>query len=161
MKNFNSFMDFALHLGMITESNSIKTRESLEVYTEFLKKKIKDRFGNYMREEAGQFEQWKELAASTKSDRVSKGYTPNDPLLRSGKIRDSVESEVKSYIGKHVAVVASKDQIMVWQELGTSRIPPRSVFGAEAYLNKDKIAEFVALSTINRISGKSGNVRIK
>lgn len=160
MKNFNSFIDFAHHLGMRLAADHVETRESLEECAEFLKKKIKERFGNYMREDAGSFKEWAELADYTKYDRVRQGYTPNDPLLRSGKLRDSVESEVKSHLFEHVAVIGSKEQIMVWQELGTSRIPPRSVFGAEAYINRKKIEEVIGISAAYRIAGRSEKVRI-
>jgi phage gpG-like protein len=156
MRTFDNFSSFALHLGVIVAANEIKTHESLKVATEYLEKKIKDRFGNYLRTDEGAFEKWKELAPATKADRVRKGYTPNDPLLRSGELRDSIQSEVRGL----EAVIGSDSDIMVWQELGTSRIPARSVLGAEAYMAKDKIAEFVAISTIDRIAGKNERTRI-
>lgn len=34
---------------------------------------------------------WEPLSEATKADRVAKGFTEDDPLLRSGKLRDSIE----------------------------------------------------------------------
>lgn len=156
MKTFDNFASFALHLGVIAASNTIKTHEELKVVTKLLEKRIKDRFGNYIREDVGQFSAWPELANSTKAERVRLGYTPNDPLLRSGELRDSIKSEVRGL----EAVIGSDSDIMVWQELGTSRIPARSVLGAEAYRAKHEIYKFIALTTTARMAGSHEKTEI-
>lgn len=161
MKNFSNFADFAVHLGMVMASNHVETRESLDGCAKYLSKKIHDRFGKYIREAQGPFKAWAELAPSTKADRVRQGYTPNDPLLRSGKLRDSVKTEVKSGVFEHVAVIGTNDERMVWLELGTKNIPPRSVFGAEGYINRKKIRDVIGITTANRIAGMNKTVRIK
>jgi len=79
----------------------------------------------------GPFEAWAPLAASTKADRVRQGYTEDDPLLRSGELRGSIESEVVGL----AAIVGTKSQIGLWQEVGTTRIPPRPYIGP-AYVRK-------------------------
>lgn len=81
-------------------------------------------FGVYQKA-AEPFGDWPELADATKEDRVAKGFTENDPLLRSGELRDSLKREVD-----HLeATVGSTSDIMLFQELGTSHIPPRPVLG--------------------------------
>ncbi len=62
-----------------------------------------------------------DLAPSTQEERVRLGYTPNDPLVRSGGLRDSIQSAA---VGP-VAMAGSDDPIAEWQELGTATIPPR------------------------------------
>lgn len=156
MKTFDSFASFALHLGVIAAENTIKSHEELKVVSKYLEKKIKDRFGHYIRENIGQFEAWKELAPSTKSERERLGYPPNEPLLRSGGLRDTIKSEVKGL----TAVIGSDSDIMVWQELGTSRIPPRSALGTEAYNAKHEIYKFIALTTTKRLSGHNEKTEI-
>jgi hypothetical protein len=90
----------------------------------------------------GPFEAWAPLAESTKSDRVRSGYTEDDPLLRSGELKDSIESEV---IGL-AAIVGTKSQIGLWQEVGTDRIPPRPFIGT-AYVRKiDPLMESIGLA---------------
>jgi len=79
----------------------------------------------------GPFEAWAPLAESTKADRVRQGYTEDDPLLRSGELRDSIESEVVGL----AAIVGTKIQIGFWQEVGTENIPPRPFIGP-AYVRK-------------------------
>jgi phage gpG-like protein len=52
------------------------------------------------------------------------------PLLETGEMRDSIEMSFEDD-GKK-AHVGSNDDKAVWQELGTSRIPPRSFLGGAA-----------------------------
>jgi len=73
----------------------------------------------------GPFDAWAPLAESTKADRVRRGYAEDDPLLRTGKLRDSIESEVVGL----AAIIGTKSEIGLWQEGGTSHIPPRPFIG--------------------------------
>jgi hypothetical protein len=74
---------------------------------------------------------WPELAESTQADRVRQGCLADEPLLRTG---DSIEHTI---ISDHEAQVGSNNDIAVYQELGTSRIPPRS-FLAQAAVHAEK-----------------------
>lgn len=70
---------------------------------------------------------WPELAESTKDDRVRQGYDPDEPLLRTGEMRDSIE--IGPITGGRFDTsieVGSDNDKAVWQELGTDRIPARS-----------------------------------
>lgn len=70
---------------------------------------------------------WPQLAQSTQTERVRLGFTPNDPLLRTGDLRDSVSHQVLGNIG----YIGSNDMKAVWNFLGTSSIPPRDpILGA-------------------------------
>lgn len=91
----------------------------------------KDLLGHYHRQNTGPFRPWKELAQSTKVERVYKGFTENEPLLRTGDLRDSISS-VPTKTG---FVVGSTSQIAVYEELGTTKIPPRSFLGLAMYRN--------------------------
>lgn len=69
-----------------------------------------------------------DLAQATQDDRVARGYSPNDPLLRDGSLlRASIESEV----GEDFAAVGTSEPIAAYQEFGfvnarTGRpVPPR------------------------------------
>jgi hypothetical protein len=136
-KNFNDFQEFNSFFKRkikFTENQENKIIEkSLKVSAEMLKKEVKAKFGHY---HSG----WEQLAEATQRDRVSKGYTANDPLLRDGTLRKSVKAEVK---GKQ-AIIGSKDIIMLYQEKGTTRtgwgkgIPPRPVFLATYHTHGKK-----------------------
>jgi hypothetical protein len=68
---------------------------------------------------------WPPLAASTVAQKQRLGFvgrvSATDPLLRTGEMRDSIAAEVVPY----AVVVGSPLDKAMWQELGTSRIPPR------------------------------------
>jgi phage gpG-like protein len=54
------------------------------------------------------------------------GIFADEPLLRTGELRESIEKHVE----RHEAVVGSDSKVAVAQELGTTTIPPRSFLGA-------------------------------
>jgi hypothetical protein len=79
---------------------------------------------------------WPELAESTKDDRVRQGFSENEPLLRTGELRDSIHHVV---IGD-TAHVGSDNDKAVWQELGTKHIPPRTFLKGAVLNTADQIA---------------------
>lgn len=87
----------------------------------------------------GPFDAWAPLAESTKADRVRKGFTEDDPLFRSGKLRDSIQSEVVGL----AAIVGTKSEIGLWQEVGTARIPPRPFIGPAYVRRFDPLLEMI------------------
>ena len=87
-------------------------------------------------------ELWAPLAASTIADKASHGFPTPKPLLRTGQMRDSIEYTVHGNEGW----VGSNSPIAVYQELGTSRIPPRSFLVSAAISSEDKIHRMVGAS---------------
>jgi hypothetical protein len=67
--------------------------------------------------------EWAPLAASTLKDKEAKGYPVPSPLLRTGDMAESIKRELDS--AELSVTVGSHDQTALWQEMGTSRIPPR------------------------------------
>ncbi|MDE2099941.1 MAG: hypothetical protein KGL39_21995 [Patescibacteria group bacterium] len=72
-----------------------------------------------------------ELADATKEDRASKGYSDDQPLLRTGQLlRDQVEEEV----GVDFAAVGTSEMVNVYHEYGSFNAktgkmnPPRPAF---------------------------------
>lgn len=88
----------------------------------------------------------KSLAPSTQAERVRLGYTPNDPLVRSGGLRDSIEEGSEGML----AGAGSADPVLVFQEFGTGTIPPRPTVEIGLHDSKDEVEEFMqmALDTI-------------
>lgn len=68
---------------------------------------------------------WQELAESTQDDRERKGYSRDEPLLRTGALHDSIHSRAELTPYGAAGVVYSDDMIAAYQEMGTDRIPPR------------------------------------
>lgn len=65
---------------------------------------------------------WPQLAESTQHDRERKGFAPNEPLLRTGELRNSISHQV---VSDHEVEIGSDSKVALWQELGTATIPPR------------------------------------
>jgi hypothetical protein len=91
---------------------------------------------------------WPQLTDATQADRERKGFPANEPLLRTGAMRDSISWEILDP-GK-TAIVGSTDEVALWQELGTDRIPPRPfLMPTVFYLQKpieEKLAEIVGMT---------------
>ena len=94
-------------------------------------------------------EMWPDLAASTIADKAAHGYPTPKPLLRTGEMRDSIEYTVHGLEG---AVGSNLDRA-VWQELGTSRIPPRSFLVSSAIASEDKIHRMAGATAVAALSG--------
>ncbi|WP_086642933.1 hypothetical protein [Acetobacter sp. DsW_063] len=111
--------DHAAHLGLQAAARTVQEEAKAEI-------------GHYQGAIGG-LPAWAELADSTKDDRVRQGYTENDPGLRSGAMRDSIETTVTS----QEATIGSDDDNLVYFELGTTKQPPRTVL-AGALMRKEK-----------------------
>ncbi len=149
MIELHGFLELAAKLGETALAQHEMEHHALEKVARVVDKRAKEKIGEYQ-EQAGPFAGWAELADSTKEDRLRQGYTENDPGLRSGEMRDSIEHVVRD--GE--AQVGSDDDKMVWFELGTSKQPPRSVLGGAVVEEMDKITEIVGTSAVAALVGK-------
>lgn len=153
MKNFfESPLKFAEHLLKVAAKEELALHTGLEAALKLIKRRAKQKIGHYQGE-VGSFPEWEELAESTKDDRLRKGYTENNPLLRDGSLRNSIVHEIAILEG----VVGSKSPIAAYQEFGTAKIPPRPFIGPAAY---EKKAEIKALIGYAAISGITDGVRV-
>ena len=99
------------------------------------------------------------LAQATQDDRVSKGYTPNDPLLRDGSLlRDNVEMMHEGAVGG----VGSSEPVQRDHEYGYinartgTPVPPRPVFKNAMVDSQAKILAIVEASLPVIFGGKPG-----
>lgn len=99
---------------------------------------------------AGPFVEWARLADATKADRVAKGFPEDEPELRTGALRDSIQHQT----GTHEAHVGSDALVMVYQELGTAKMPPRSILGGAAVRKADEVRDLVGDAVVAHIAGK-------
>jgi len=81
---------------------------------------------------------WPQLADSTQEERARLGYPPNEPLLRTGELRDSIKHTVES---ADLGFVGTNDAVAKYQEFGTSKIPPRPFLGGALHAKGEEIAE--------------------
>jgi HK97 gp10 family phage protein len=111
-----SFHEFEESLALSIRTLQPQMEVGLAKVGEFAEKLAKSYIGHEQ-------EAWAPLAASTLADKAAKGYDVPAPLLRTGELRDSITHEVLA--AELAVVVGSTEKIAAYQELGTSRIPPR------------------------------------
>jgi HK97 gp10 family phage protein len=135
MLQFASLGAFAAHLThAIAPAVNSSMHSGLKAAAEQIEHTARAKLGHYQ-DSVEHFPAWPELADSTKADRVAKGFTENDPLLRTGALRDSIGHEVHG----NEAVIGSKSDIAVYQELGTTKMPPRPFLGPAVVENEEAL----------------------
>jgi hypothetical protein len=128
------------------------TKVSLTEAARVVQKEAKESLGEYQTE-TGQFGPWPELADSTKVNRLALGYTENNPGLREGEMRDSIEVTVKVDGFTGTADIGSDDDKLVYFELGTEHQPPRSVLGGALFREKDRVLSVIGSSAFGTLIG--------
>lgn len=147
-KSFESLAALATHF-VETELVMARMLEvGLDKVLEHVEKVAKAEFGTYQ-PGVGPFPAWPELADATKDDRVAQGFSENDPLLRTGEARDSIEHQREGLEG----VVGSADEKMVWFEFGTAKMPARPVLGPAAFLSRPAIEKLVGAAAVAGLIG--------
>jgi hypothetical protein len=145
MNIFNSFGEFGLHLLTMVARDHILEHEALEEACKQIEERAKEKIGHDEQPAAGPFAAWKPLAQSTIEEKEYLGYvdhlSPNDSLLRTGEMRDSIEHKV---IG-HKGHVGSNSESAFYQELGTASIPARSFLGGAAFELAPHIAKEIGI----------------
>ncbi len=149
MKSFNNITSFVEHLAVTALAVHEAEKKILEAGAVMVEKRAKDKIGEYQ-EQVGPFIAWPELAESTKADRAKQGYPEDEPLLRSGEMRDSIEHTVSG----SEAQVGSNSDIAVYQELGTEHIPPRSFLGGAAVETVPKILDMTGKAIVAALVGE-------
>jgi HK97 gp10 family phage protein len=116
--SLSSFAGLAARLAMAEADVKMATEAGLEKTCQLIEDRAKEVIGTYIFN-------WPQLAQSTQEQRVALGFSANEPLLRTGKLRDSIGHVVEGNVG----YVGTNDPIAPYQEFGTSKIPPRPFLG--------------------------------
>lgn len=148
-KEFTSIGGFVAHLLARDAALVLAMRTGLQTVANAVRDTAKSELGTYQ-PATGHFGAWPELADSTKADRVAKGFTENDPLLRSGDLRDSIKNEVSAT----EAVIGSTSDVAAYQELGTERIPPRPFLGPAVIRNEHNIKRILGAAVVAGLLGE-------
>lgn len=154
MREFHSFLEFATFLGDVVVHELEAEHLALEAAAKVIEKRSKEKIGEYQAQIAD-FVAWAELADATKDDRVRQGYSENEPGLRSGEMRDSIEHQVDH----SEANIGSNDDHLVYFELGTQHQPPRSVLGGAAAEKADEVAEIIGTAVELALVGEQVSER--
>ena len=152
-RGFGSLAEFAAHLSTLTVHTEHNQHEALERAAELVEHTAKKVIGTYDL-------QWAALSEFTKEDRVSKGFPADEPLLRTGQLRESIHHSVnmRGIIGSwNEARVGSNSDIAVWQELGfvntrTGRsVPPRSFLMGSAIHKEEELRHILGAGALKGI----------
>ena len=146
-KGMGAFVD---HLARLPVVIGVAEKGGLGEAAALLRDRAKATLGTYQAD-AGPFEAWRKLAPSTQAERSLQGYTPDDPLLRSGALRDSIQSEVTD---DPLGRVFTDNEHAAEMEFGTVRSPPRSFMGATAFVHGEEAAAKVGTAVTGAFAGK-------
>lgn len=153
VREFESVAGFILHLAQAELAVRVAAHNALDRAAQIIELDAKAQLGTYQ-PDAGPFNAWPELADSTKADRSAAGFPEDEPLLRTGALRDSISREVQG----DEAAVGSTSDIAVYQELGTPTIPPRPFLGPAAFKNKERIEAMLGQAVVHALEyGEAGN----
>lgn len=142
MKTF-SLTGFAAHMAILAETK-IADHCALDVAGQIVEDEAKRVIGTY---DYG----WEQLAESTQDQRGYLGYPDNEPLLRTGEMRDSIQhkaSDTEVHIG-------SDNPKAEWQELGTRRIPPRSFLMGAAIHKAHEVVDAIGRTLVKHMEGEA------
>lgn len=116
---------------------SLVIHESVERGCEIIEEEARRVIGTY---DYG----WPQLKPATQAQRVRLGFPANEPLLRTGELRDSISHAVEGDVG----YVFSTSRIAVYQELGTAHIPPRSFLRGAANAKAVEVAQALQMNAV-------------
>ena len=147
-RNFDNLGEFAAFFQKaVSEARVLEARNvALEAAAQMIEDEAKHVIGTY------EFD-WPQLADATQADRARKGFAPNEPLLRTGALRDSISHEIT--VPGTEAIVGSTSDIAVYQELGTEHIPPRPFLLPSAIYLEKPIEEMIGTVVGSAIAGAS------
>lgn len=153
MKSYKSFGALERALTAAAERMEATLQAVAVASAELVQSEAKSEFGTYQRENMGQFTPWAELSDYTKADRRQAGFPENEPLLRSGELRDSIEHS----IGPLSFEVGSESPVMLWQELGITKtnLPPRPVLSTALFRMTEPIRERVGWAVKRNLEGRA------
>jgi len=148
MKEFGNFVAFAAELAALEAGVVFQLEKGLDAAAARVAQTARKELGAYQ-PAVGPFPAWEELADSTKADRVRKGYAENDPLLRTGELRNSISHQTRGL----EAAIGSDSDVAVYQELGTPKIPPRPFLGPAVEHNHEAIRKIVGGAVVTGLLG--------
>lgn len=149
-----SLAAFANILLRLPANALIEQHFALEAAARLIERTAKNLVGQDNVPAAGPFPAWDPLAQSTIDEKARLGYSgqvsATDPLLRTGHLCASIEHVA----GDTEAFIGSNLDEAVWQEVGTSHVPPRSYLGHAAAEKAPEVAailgEFVVAALLSQ-----------
>lgn len=151
MRTFSSPKAFADFLRRMLAQEEAAAAKGLEAGARIVLEEAKGSMGRYQ-DKSGPFPAWKPLADDTKKDRVRQGFPADEPLLRSGRLRDSIEHNIRG----EDAYVGSRSKLAEIQEFGSKdgKLPPRSFIGGAAARKAKEAADAMVKPSLDLLAGR-------
>jgi hypothetical protein len=177
MKEFKSVGEFVAHLERSAATAQLTVNRGFHHAAEVVWEEARNEIGHYQ-EAAGPFPAWPQLAEATLEGwdtvhghhypgKIEMGFAPPDnPLLRTGELRDAIEFAVSfnhAVVGvpsRSVGDGSEEDpvrdigDVAVEQELGTKFMPARSFLGRALFLKTHEVVAIIGEAVILGIEGK-------
>jgi HK97 gp10 family phage protein len=145
-----SLGEFVAQLALVKVMEAKAERDAVRRGVEMIAQEAKDIIGT---EYAG----WPELADSTVARKQAKGQTgrisATDPEFATGELRASIGSQAEGLTG----AAGTADPVAVYQEYGTSRMPPRSIFASAGHRKAIEVANAMGNIVAEAIAGKASS----
>ncbi len=97
---------------------------------------------------------WPALADSTVERKAAKGQTGRvsgtDPLLTTGELRATIGHQVH----ENTAIIGTPDEVGVYMEVGTSRVPPRPFLSSALHRKGEEAANAIGAAVGHALAGK-------
>ena len=158
-RKFNTLEGFVSHLrSRVLPSLPVAVHRGVQDGAELVRDTTKEQIGQYL-EGPEDGLPTAPLADRTIDDRIRKGFTPDDPGLRTGEMRDSYGARVGNEGLEVEASIGSDDLKAVYFELGTIRDgqfhePPRPELSVAASRCEQKIARGVGRLIVRALEGR-------
>jgi hypothetical protein len=143
---FAAFLSGAAIAGAEKEAR----RTALEIGARMIQKEAKRVLGTYEYN-------WQQLAQRTQDDRVQLGFPANEPGLRTGEMRDSIEYTI---ISSEEADIGSNEDKMLYFEIGTVTQPARPTLTTAAIKKGQDVADIAGLIVGAALAGHSVTAEI-
>lgn len=127
-------------------ANQSLGKEVLDRASKVILIEAKSELGRYQ-PAAGSSPAWAALSQSTMDERVSKGFSADEPLLRTGHLRDSIER----HFDEHQAVIGSDDPYAIVHEMGSMFVPPRPFLAGAVYRKENEVEDAVFNAVVDQI----------
>ena len=133
-RSFASFAEWGAFVGTVPGALTAELDDALHLIGNDVAADARNRMGVYQGN-VGPFAYWDPLTERTMTERVELGFTPNDPLLRSGELRDSIDFSVS---GPSVSVGSPLEKAADMENGVPNRnVPARPFIGPAMYNQSD------------------------
>jgi hypothetical protein len=144
-----TWRDLARHLAVAAAQTPAAIHRGLEDAGRIVEEEARGMLGEYQ-PATPPFPRWADLKDATLRDRLRQGYSANEPLLRSGEMRDTIHHERKG----DTVFVFSRSPIAPHHEFGTSKMPPRPFLGPAMVKKLDDAGKAIAERAFAPLMGR-------